>query len=200
MIRIGLTGGLCSGKSTALKILQELGCHTISADDINHELMKTNKALIAKLKTEFNCVDDKGIVNRKLLGKIVFNDKKAKEKLEMLTHPLVKLVRKDFFKNAEANGCEFAVCETPLLFEKDLMQEFDYSIVIVSSLENRIDRFIAKGSTQERFFEITKNQLLDGKKTKMADFIIKNNGTKYALKQTLSKTLKDIREKHYKKF
>ena len=200
MIRIGLTGGLASGKSTSLKILQELGCKTISSDDITRELMKSNKRLIEQLKLTFNCVDDNGVVDRKALGRLIFNDKKAKEKLESLTHPLVKIVRKEFFKKCEETGSQFVVCETPLLFEKDLIAEFDYSIVIVAGLDIRIDRYIESGKgDQDKFFTITKNQLLDNQKTSQADFVIKNNGTKEQLKEKLENTLKEVLIKHQKK-
>lgn len=201
MIRIGLTGGLASGKSTSLEILKELGCKTISSDEINRELMKTNKRLIEQLKINFNCVDEKGVVDRKALGKLIFNDKVAKEKLESLTHPLVKIVRREFFKKCEENGVQFVVCETPLLFEKDLLAEFDYSIVLVAGLDVRIDRYILSGKgDQNKFFTITKNQLLDSSKTSKADFVIKNNGSKAQLKDQLQKTLKEILIKHQNKF
>ena len=199
MIRLALTGGVATGKSTALKILKELGCNTISSDEIVRELMKTDKKLIMQLKATFNCVDENGVVDRKALGKLVFNDKVAKDKLESLTHPLVKIVRKEFFKKCEASGSQFVVCETPLLFEKDLMNEFDYSILLVAGLDVRIDRYVQSGKgTQEKFFSITQNQLLDSKKTARADFVIKNNGTKLQLKEKLEQTLKAILSKHNK--
>ena len=199
MIRLALTGGVATGKSTALKILKELGCNTISSDDIVRELMRTDKKLIMQLKSTFNCVDENGVVDRKALGKLVFNDKVAKDKLESLTHPLVKIVRKEFFKKCESTGNQFVVCETPLLFEKGLMNEFDYSILLVSSLDIRIDRYVNSGKgTQDKFFSITHNQLLDSKKTARADFVIKNNGTKLQLKEKLEQTLKAILSKHNK--
>ena len=78
MIRIGLTGGLASGKSTALSIFKSLGCATFSSDDVVHRLFEKNSKIVAMIKTHFGCVDDRGVVNRKMLGKIVFNDKIVK--------------------------------------------------------------------------------------------------------------------------
>ena len=196
MIRIGLTGGVACGKSTALKIFNELGCATISADDITHELMNTNKELIAKIQKTFNCVNEFGVVDRKKLGKLIFNEPMAKKKLEEMTHPLVKIVRKSFFQTAETKGNGIAVCETPLLFEKNLVAEFDYSVLIVAGLDVRIDRFIAKGKgTQEDFFNITKNQLLNDKKIAEADFVIKNNRSREELKSEIEKVIEQIRSK-----
>ena len=80
--------------------------------------MKTDKVLIQNLKKVFNCVDENGVVNKKALGKLIFNNKDAKLKLEEMTHPLIKMVRRDFFKKVEEKGGELAVCESPLLFEK----------------------------------------------------------------------------------
>lgn len=199
MIRIGITGGLASGKSTALELLRELGCHTISSDDINRELLKNDKRLIEQIKILFKCVDDNGVVNKQALGKIIFNDEKAKKQLEDLIHPLIKIVRKDFFKKCEIQGGQFAVCESPLLFEKELMAEFEYTIIITASLDIRIDRFIASGWTQEQFFNITKNQFLDKHKQQMADFVIKNNKTKIDLKKELKFVLEKIIEDRKKK-
>ena len=196
MIRIGLTGGIATGKTTALRVLHELGCNTISSDDIVKELMKTNKELIGQLKKTFNCINENGEVDRKTLGRLIFNDKVAKEKLESLVHPLVKIVRKEFFKKCETQGKQFAVCETPLLFEKNLIAEFDYSILIVSGLDVRIDRYIARDEgDQEKFFTITQNQLLDNKKTELADYVVKNNGTESQLKENLKRILDDILNK-----
>ena len=197
MIKIGLTGGVSTGKSTALQILRKLGCYTISSDDINHELMRTDKVLIQNLKKVFNCVDENGVVNKKALGKLIFNNKDAKLKLEEMTHPLIKMVRRDFFKKVEEKGGEFAVCESPLLFEKSLYSEFDYTIILTAPLDVRIDRFVDSGKgTQEKFFSITKNQTLDSKKMHMADFVIKNSKTRQYLQEELEKVLDEIRKRH----
>ena len=196
MIRIALTGGVAVGKSTALKLLRDLGCATISSDSIVHELMSKNMELKAKLKTAFNCVDTDGKVDRSALSRLVFNDASAKQKLEALTHPLVKIVRKEFFQECAKKNFEFAVCETPLLFEKGLVNEFDYSILLSAGLDVRVDRYINSGQgDQEKFFKITKNQMLDAEKTSKADFVVKNNSSKLQLKTELQKVLEQIRTK-----
>ena len=198
MIRIGLTGGIASGKSTSLKIMRELGCHTISSDDINDKLMKTNASLRAQLKKEFNCIDEStGMVNKKMLGRIVFKDPVAKQKLESLTHPYIRAVRKSFFEKCEEKGVRFAVCESPLIFERSLMHEFDYTILIVAPLDVKIDRFIKSGKgDQEKFFTISKNQFLDAKKTEHADYVIKNSKDIKHLKSEIERTLREIEARH----
>ena len=199
MIRLAITGGIATGKSTALQILKELGCSVISSDAIVQELMLKDNNLKSKLKTTFNCVDENGVVDKKILGKIIFNDKIAKSKLEAMTHPLVHIVRKKFFQKCEAKGGQFAVCEIPLLFEKNLVAEFDYSILLIAGLDERIDRYILSGKgDQKKFFEITKNQMLDSEKKSKADFVIKNNGTKLQLKEKLQSTLQEIKNRHNK--
>ena len=197
MIRVALTGGVASGKSTALKILSELNCNTISSDKIVKELMQNDEMLKSRIKIAFNCVDDNGNINCEKLSKIIFNNQEAKQKLEDLIHPLVKNVRKKFFQRCEKQNNIFSICETPLLFEKDLLSEFDYSILITASLDTRIDRYIDSGKgDQDKFFQITKNQMLDGEKIVKADFVIKNNGTKEQLKEKLQQTLHEILKLH----
>lgn len=197
MIRIGLTGGVASGKSTALSILKDLGCFVFSSDDIAHKIYERNNRAIASIKTNFGCVDANGVVNRLQLGKIIFNDAKSRNKLENLIHPVVKSVRREFFKISEKKGALFAVCETPLLFEKNLIGEFEYSILIVAGLDVRVERFLRdKNRSQDDFFKIAKNQMLDSKKASLADFVVKNNGSKEMLRQQLETVLKDIKKKH----
>ena len=200
MIRIALTGGVAVGKSTALQFMNEFGCSTISSSAIVKELMQHDDILRNKLKTAFNCFDCNGNINRKILSKIVFNDNKAKQKLEEFTHPLVKIVREEFFARCKERGdVLFAVCETPLFFEKELKKEFDCSVLIAASLDLRLDRFIDSGKgDREKFFQITKNQMLDVEKKQKADFIINNNYTKEILKKKIQETLIEIREKYSK--
>lgn len=193
MLRIALTGGVSTGKSTALKIFRDFGCGTISSDLIIKELMTRDDVLKNKLKTLFNCLDENGNVDSKKLGKIIFNSVEARKKIEAITHPLVNIVRKEFFRSCENKGIKYAVCETPLLFEKDLSHEFDYSILMVTSLDIRIDRFIGSGKgDQEKFFQITKNQMLDREKIDKADYVIKNNGSIEQLKEKIQNIMFDI--------
>ena len=202
MLKIALTGGVATGKSTALQLMNKLGCSTISSDAIVKELIQHDDVLRKKLKIAFNCLDNNGNINKKVLSKIIFNDDRAKQKLEELIHPLVKIVREEFFARCMNRGdVLFAVCETPLFFEKGLEKEFDYSILITASLDLRIDRFIESGKgNQEKFFQITKNQMLDIEKKQKADFIINNNSSKEELKKKIQQVLIKINEKYSKTY
>ena len=197
MIRIGLTGGVASGKSTALTLFKSFGCAVFSSDDIVHKLFEKNNKIIAMIKNQFGCVDDFGRIDRKRLGKIVFNNKDKREKLENIIHPAVRSVRREFFKITEKKGVLFAVCETPLLFEKKLISEFDYSVVITAGLDIRVERFLNSslaGRNQNDFFEISRNQMNDSKRTALADFVIKNNGSKEDLKFAIKNVLETIKK------
>ena len=196
MIRIGLTGGVASGKSTALSIFKNLGCATFSSDDVVHKLFEKNSKIVAMIKNQFGCVDDFGRIDRKRLGKMVFNSKDKREKLENIIHPAVKSIRREFFMITEKKGILFAVCETPLLFEKKLTSEFDYSVVITAGLDIRVERFLNSnptGRSQDDFFEISRNQINDSKKIALADFVIKNNGSFDELKFKIKSVLEVIK-------
>ncbi len=196
MIKVALTGGVSTGKTTALEIFKDLGCATISSSPIVKELMIRDDVLKSRLKTTFNCIKKDGSIDREKLGKVVFSNDNARQKLEDLTHPLVKIVRKEFFQRCEQNNVKIAVCETPLFFEKELSSEFDCSVLLLVSLDLRIDRFIESGrGSQEDFFQITKNQMLDNEKNVKADFFIKNNSSKEKLREKIQQVIIDIEKK-----
>jgi dephospho-CoA kinase len=180
MIKIAITGGVASGKSEAVNHLKKLGYKTMSSDEIVHHIMETNQDVIKKINALFYKTQeekDYHKINRKAIGNIVFQNKEAMKKLEEICHPYVKEERNKLFKQWEVEGEKIAFCETPLLFEKNLMPEFNKSILIICPLEERLERFInrTKSGSQKRFFEIAKYQMLDSQKTKLADYIINNS-------------------------
>ncbi|MEN9782055.1 MAG: dephospho-CoA kinase [Pseudomonadota bacterium] len=181
MIKVAITGGVASGKSEALNHLKKLGYKTMSSDEIVHHIMETNQDVIKKINALFyktqEHTNEIHKIDRKAIGNIVFQNKEAMKKLEEICHPYVKEERKKLFSKWELEGEKIAFCETPLLFEKNLMTEFDKSILITCPLEERLERFInrTKSGTQKRFFEIAKYQMLDSQKTKLANYVINNS-------------------------
>jgi dephospho-CoA kinase len=171
VIKIVVTGGYGSGKSTVIKILsQKLNCPIFNADYIANVELKNNK----KVKKIFNTY------NRKIIGDIVFNDKNKLKELENIIHPVVKEQLDLFFiKN---NKEKWTISEIPLLFEAQMNNLFDIIILVIS------DKNIRKKRTNNiNFNKIIKNQLSDNNKIKNRDIIIKNNCSLMFLNEKINK-------------
>ncbi len=133
-VKIAITGGIGSGKSTAAEYIRALGYPVFSCDEIYKEIVKTDE-YVSQIAEMFPEVVRSGKIDRKLLSEIVFADKEKLEKLNSLAHPLIMQA---LFKqmNESAAACVFA--EVPLLFEGNYENVFDKVIVLVREQEKRI--------------------------------------------------------------
>ena len=185
-LKIGLTGGIGSGKSTVLKYFKENGYKVISCDEIVHNNMKKGAEAYLKIVEKFTedyikantnlQGNDLSILNndleidRKKLGKIIFNNKQLKKELEGITHPLV------IEEIKKIN--EFVIVETPLLYEANLEYLFDKILVVNVSLEKRIERIINRNNiTKEEALIRINNQMPLEEKVAKADYVINNDDT-----------------------
>lgn len=170
--KIGITGGIGSGKSTVLNYLRKNDYEVISCDEIVHTIMKKGNSAYSKIVNRFSksILDEDGEIDRKKLGNIVFNNIEAKKDLENITHPLV--IKE--IKNKK--GLVFI--ETPLLYEANLEYLFDLVVVINSSIEKQIERVILRNnlSEEEALLRIN-SQMPLSLKAKKADYIINNDGS-----------------------
>lgn len=179
MIKIAITGGIATGKSLVEKLFRDNGAATLDTDEVVHDLLENNKSVINKVKELFSSrdggiINHTGYIDRKKIGKIVFNDKQALKELENILHPEVKLAVKAFF--AENNEKELAVVSVPLLYEAGMEKMFDYVIVVITNDEIRLERLIRKrGMTQEDALKRMSAQDFRQAKIEKADFVIENN-------------------------
>ncbi len=180
MIKIGITGSLASGKTTASKILSANKGPLFSADDVVKKIYKndTYKKIISK---KFNL--NKTTNLKKLLKKKISKDKKNIQKLEKIIHPLVrKEMRKFLKKNANRR---FVFLEIPLLIESNLMNLFDVIFYIKAKKSIRLKRFILKGGKKSIFNILNLKQLNDEKKVKYCEHVIVNEKNIKILKKKL---------------
>lgn len=156
---IALTGGIGSGKSTALNILKETGFFTVSCDELTKELY-SSPAFLRKLKMVFPFAVRgfiKPVVDKGALSEKVFGDKTQLEKLNALIHPTVL---KNAMKKAEKSGAKYAFIEVPLLFEYGYEKLFDGVIVIMRDKEQRIKSVVERsGLTREQVESRMNNQI-----------------------------------------
>ena len=185
MIKVGLTGGIGSGKSTVAKVLQTLGYPVYIADIRAKELMTLDYELVSSIKNVFGediyLADN--TIDRQKLASIVFDDKKALEKLNSLVHPAVK---RDFNHWCTLQKSSVVFEEAAILFETGSNKYFDKTILVTASKEERIRRVIKRDQTTREAVESRMaNQWPQEKKIALADYIINNEGDELVIPQVL---------------
>lgn len=171
--KIAITGGIGSGKSTVMKILQNKGYKVYSCDEV-YSVLITERAFLAKLCAEFgNILDDNGGLDRKKLSEIVFSDANKLKRLNELTHPAI--YQKMFSLAAENNSTCFF--EVPLLFEDGKELLFDEVIVVLRDMEKRISEVMKRDNLSvEEVQKRVKNQVDYDNLNFAKYYVIHNNG------------------------
>jgi dephospho-CoA kinase len=184
MIIIGLTGGIGMGKSTVAGQFAKLGAKICSADACVHKLLGKGGAAVAKVQKHFPDSVKAGIVDRKILGQIVFSDKEKLKLLENILHPMVQEMKNDFINKSRRLGAEIVVLDIPLLFETSGENRVDYTVVVSAPAFIQKQRVMArKGMTAEKFERIIASQMQDLEKRNRADFVIPTSlGKGYSFK------------------
>ncbi len=188
MLRIGLTGGIASGKSTVAEMLREMGAVVIDADKIAHEIMEPDSAAwqeIVAWQGERILASDRRI-DRRALGGIVFADKAAKAKLESITHPQILRRIEEEIKAYEAAGVKTVVLDIPLLIECGWQDKVDQIWLVYVEPEIQLRRLQTRGgfNESEALLRIAAQMNL-AEKAVFADLIIDNG-------KTLSETKRQI--------
>ena len=182
MLRVGLTGGLASGKSFVGHALSELGCYLIEADVLGRQVLEQGgQTYEAVVKTFGNQIlDPDGKINRRRLAKIVFSDPEQLAKLNALVHPRVKERERDLaaeFGRAHPDG--ITVTEAAILVETGSYRDYNRLIVAVCRPEQQIERAMERdGVSREEVLNRLSRQMPLEEKVKHADFIIDTSGTK----------------------
>lgn len=184
---IGLTGGIATGKSLVSKTLRELGIKVIDADQIAHRVLNRTE-VIDKIKEEFGreIINNKGEIDRKKLGEIVFSEHVKLKKLEEITHPTILDVIDQKLK--EYKKQDLIVLDAPLLFETYLDQKVDETWVVYAEEPTQIERLQKRDGLD--YFEAKCRidvQMPLKEKVQKADQVINNEGTKQELRRKVVK-------------
>ena len=181
MIKIGITGSLASGKTTASQILSNGRGPLFSADKAVKELYK-DKKFKKLLSKKFNIKNDNFI--KRNIKKIIFGNERNIKKLEKIIHPQVRINMKKFTNKNKNKKLLFY--EIPLLIESKLMKYFNIIIFIKAKKNTRLKRFKSKNGDAKLFNLLNKKQLNDSKKTKFCDHVVDNRKNLNILKKNLS--------------
>ena len=181
MIKIGITGSLASGKTTASKILSNRRGPLFSADQEVKKLY-ANKIFKSLLSKTFRIENNNQIKNN--IKKLVLKNKTKLRKLEKIIHPLVReKMRKFTFKNKNK---KLLFYEIPLLIESKLMNLFDVIIFVKSKKKTRLKRFKSKKGSKILFDFLNSHQMEQKKKIKFCDYVVVNEKNINILKKNLS--------------
>ena len=142
-LKIAITGGIGSGKSTVASVISEQGYPVISCDAVYRKLLE-NESVVKLLAKEFGDITNCGKLDRKKLADIVFCDEKRLQKLNEITHPLIM---EEVFKLM--SGESVAFCEVPLLFESGYEKYFDAVIVVLRDKDERVNSVVKRDNIPE---------------------------------------------------
>jgi dephospho-CoA kinase len=181
MLKIAVTGGAGSGKTSVCSRLKALGLEVISADDAAKQAVVPGAAALEKIAGIFGkkILLPDGRLNRKMLRQIITEDDAARKYLENILHHEISNLILEKVVQLEKEGRPIVVIEVPLLFELDLQDQYDRVVVVSASRESRIQRLMARDNiSRESAENLIELQMPDSKKIEGADFVVRNEGSK----------------------
>ncbi|GHT43783.1 dephospho-CoA kinase [Bacteroidia bacterium] len=189
MPKIGITGGIGSGKSVVSSLLHVMGVPVYIADDESKRLANTSPVIRAKLVNLLGeNIYSGGSLNKQLLASLIFNNRELLQQVNSIIHPEVN---KHFLQWA-SNGPSLCAIETAILFESGFDRAVDVSILVYAPLELRLRHVMSRdGSDRESIISRINNQMPDDEKKMYAHYIIYNDG-KQALIPQLAEILRAI--------
>jgi len=174
MLKVGLTGGIASGKSTVAAMLRARGCPVLEMDPIGHELLEWGEPAYDETVREFGraILDANGAIDRGTLGPIVFASKEKRERLNAILHPKILGKVREWFMARGPDGADFAVVEAALIYEAGYDKELDRMVVCWCRPEQQIARLERRGLTREQAQARLNAQMPIDEKRKLADDVI----------------------------
>jgi dephospho-CoA kinase len=184
MLRIGITGGIGSGKSTVARVFEVLGIPVYYADDAARRIMNGNEALKARIISAFGQeAYTGGVLNRSWLGAQVFNDREKLEQLNALVHPATIADGEEWMQQQKS---PYAIKEAALIFETGTQRYLDYVIGVYAPASLRLLRAMKRDqSSKEKVEAVINRQLDEDIKMKLCDFVITNDEQQAVVPQVM---------------
>ena len=192
---IAITGGIGSGKSTFCSKLKEKGFKVHSSDEQVAKIYKNpDKKFVTYLRTiGLSKSISKKNINKKIISKIIFENKQIRKKLELYIFKIVRKKRSDFIKQEKEKKTRLIFIDIPLLFENNLEKHFHKVISIIASKQARLKRLKkTRKMTETQFKNIIRSQTSDVIRKKKSDYVIYNNSTLKDYKTKINKLINEL--------
>ncbi|WP_273713410.1 dephospho-CoA kinase [Leuconostoc mesenteroides] len=198
MLTVGLTGGIATGKSTVSALLRQAGFPVVDADIVAREVVEPGTPTLEKIKLAFGPgIIDNGVLDRRKLGQIVFEDGAQLKKLNDIMQPAISSAMADKINFWRLQNVPILVLDVPLLFERDYDKNKLVDKIIVVTASEEIQLFRLENRDQLNIMEArnrVKAQLPMSQKIARADYVIDNNGRIEELQEQVTVLIKKIKE------
>ena len=196
MLKIGLTGGIGSGKSEVNKLFSKWGAFCFDADIEAKKIIRNNKDAQKEIIKEFDSdvLNLEGAINKNKLSRIAFHNEENQLALNSIIHPYVfDKIDECFEKVLKVGENELFIVDAALIYESGGDAHMDYNIVVTSPLGLRIERILKRGGiSREDIMKRIEFQWTDKEKTELADFIIENDSNLINLEKNTSSVFKEL--------
>jgi dephospho-CoA kinase len=203
MLRLGLTGGIASGKSAVGEMFTRLGAHLIQADEVSHSLMQPGLAVYNEVIRRFGreILNSDGTINRSRLAAVAFGGASPRvRELNEIVHPaVIEYENKWMEEVGRRDPSGVAIVEAALILESGAVDRFDHLIVVTCRPEQRIARFasrmaITEDAARSEVGRRMAAQISDEEKIKAADFVIDNSGSLDATRRQVQQVFGELRK------
>jgi len=186
VLKVGLTGGIGSGKSTVAELLQELGAYVVDADQLARQVIQRGTPGFDEVVSQFgDSILVNGEIDRANLAAVVFNDANKRKALEEIIHPLVRQAAEQIMQELPKGAV--VINEIPLLFETAGANRFDFVISVGINDENRLVRLRERGMKDYEINQRISAQASDEQRASISDVVIDNNGNLDDLRMQVEK-------------
>jgi dephospho-CoA kinase len=196
MLRVGLTGGIATGKTTVASMLRDRDVPVLDADPLGHELLEPGQAAYEETVAAFGreVLDAGGKVSRAKLGGIIFADAQKRARLNQILHPrILDILQKWFAALDEPEGPEFAVVEAALIVEAGYNRNLDKLIVCWCRPEQQLERLTLRGLSMEEVQQRISAQMPPEEKCKLADEAIDCSGSIEETQQQVNRAVEKLK-------
>jgi dephospho-CoA kinase len=202
ILKIAVTGGAGSGKTSVCNRFKEFGVTVISSDAIAREAVAKGSLAYEKIVRRFGkkVLLKNGHLNRQMLRSIIVKDDNARLALEKITHPEITKIMQQKMAQAERDGNYCVLAEVPLLFELGMEKHFDVVVVVSAGHNLRVKRLVERdGITHDEAENLINIQMPEKEKVKKTEFVLINEGSKEELTRSVELLYKENIKKLHKK-
>ena len=197
MFKLGLTGGIATGKTTISNYLKSINIPVLDADEYARKVVEPGTPGLAEITNTFGeqILQPDGSLNRKLLGQIVFNDSSSRQTLNDITHPRIQQMMADELHRLAEQQIPLVILDIPLLLENKNVAGADAVMVVTIPESLQLTRLMQRNNLTEKEAQSRISaQMPLVEKEKLADFVIDNSGTISSTQKQVEKVIQKIRQ------